>query len=99
MRSMGCPVSSAMMPSTVPGVAQVVFLQGDVDGAPTDTSGPWCSSIRAFCRPYRFPFAPADSRNCPALQPRPSARVVTSLGMDRMRSRRASMAGTEPPGG
>src|SRR3954471_1612085 len=54
--------------------------------------------MRACGSAYRFPGVPAESRNWPALQARPIARVLTSLGIMRITSWIASIAGTEPPG-
>ena len=54
--------------------------------------------MRACGSANRLPCVPAESRNWPALQAMPSARVATSHGMSRMTSRMASIDGTEPPG-
>ena len=59
---------------------------------------PWCSRIRACGSAKRLPGVPADSRNCPALAAIPMASVLTSLGISRITSWIASIAGTEPPG-
>ena len=59
---------------------------------------PRCIRMRACGSANRLPLAPAESRNCPALQASPSARVETSHGTSRMTSRMASMDGTDPPG-
>ena len=59
---------------------------------------PWCSSTREWASAYRLPGVPAESRNCPALAAQPIASVLTSLGMSRMTSWMASIAGTDPPG-
>ena len=54
--------------------------------------------MRACGSANRLPLVPAESRNCPALQASPRARVETSHGTSRMMSRMASMDGTDPPG-
>jgi hypothetical protein len=59
---------------------------------------PRCIKMRACGSANRLPLAPAESRNCPALQASPSASVETSHGTSRMTSRMASMDGTDPPG-
>ncbi len=59
---------------------------------------PWCIRIRLCRSANRLPGVPADSRNCPALAAIPSASVETSLGISRIVSMIASIAGTDPPG-
>ena len=65
---------------------------------PPIPADPWCIRMRACGSANRLPCVPAESRNWPALQAMPNARVATSHGMSRMTSRIASIDGTEPPG-
>jgi hypothetical protein len=99
MRSMGCPVSSAVMPSTVSRVCRRSSACNSMSTAvPPMPAEPWCMRMRACGSANRLPGVPAVSRNCPALAAMPTAIVETSLGIARITSMMASIAGTEPPG-
>ena len=99
MRSTGWPVSSAMRPSTVSTMCRKSSAWTSMSTAlPPMPAEPRCIRMRACGSANRLPLAPAESRNCPALQASPSARVETSHGTSRMTSRMASMDGTDPPG-
>lgn len=99
MRSTLWPVSCAMRPSTVSRMWRRSSACTSTSTAePPIPAEPWCMRIRACGRARRLPFAPADSRNCPALHASPRASVATSLGMRFMTSRIASIEGTDPPG-
>src|SRR5690348_17242841 len=99
IRDTGWPVSSEMSPSTVSTVCRRSSAWTSMSTAlPPIPAEPRCIRMRACGSANRLPGAPAESRNCPALQARPRARVETSHGTSRMMSRMASMDGTEPPG-
>ena len=99
MRSTGWPVSSAIRPSTVSIVCRRSSAWTSMSTAlPPMPGRARCIRMRACGSANRLPLVPAESRNCPALQARPNARVDTSHGTSRMTSRMASIDGTEPPG-
>ena len=96
-RSDRCP--SAMRPSTVSRVWRRSSACTSTSTAePPMPAEPWCIRMRACGRAKRLPGVPAESKNCPALQAKPRARVETSHGTSRITSRIASIDGTEPPG-
>src|SRR5690554_2657245 len=98
-RSTGCPVSSAIRRSTVSRVWRRSSACSSMSIAlPPIPAEPWCMSTRELGRALRLPFVPAESKNCPALYAMPKTSVETSLGIVRITSRMANMAGTDPPG-
>ena len=79
-------------------VPQVVGLDLDVDRAAADAGRAPVHEDPGVRQREPLALVPAESRNCPALQASPSARVETSHGTSRMTSRMASIEGTDPPG-
>src|SRR5207248_2245492 len=80
-----------MRPSTVSTMCRRSAAWTSMSAAlPPIPAEPRCMRMRACGNANRLPLAPAESRNCPALQASPSARVDTSHGTSRITSRIAS---------